>query len=502
MFRLVLVQKKFFALLVMVLVALTLGGCSRVSGVAGPERASLKPQLELVREQPLVGVAEDKIPDVTREGWSTGTSGTRPIVSPDGKYALVVEEAKMTMFDTAGGRRVWEKPTYGGVDNYVFSGDRLFLTEKYGDKKDKEHARIICLNAQKGEEIWQYDVQQDLAPLVQRLKPAGAKTGVSGYLKVSAFEDRIFVDGYSSWAVEKITDRAEALLCLDGNGKLLWKVDSHGYPGICSMSEMKVISGKLVTGSYSFGDDINGPAGVHAYDIRTGEKLWQFDIRHDDELAYSGTTNVNVGVAGDKVVAVTNFGKVYVLDQDGNEVNEFVAFRPVKQGDTTVCTNVWQSNVGFGKNEIILAPAKTNVKGTSGYYAKAPVEHPDAGSVMVYDLSGNLQWKFRLGGQATNMFVRGNYLILATSHNQDSMDYSYCGVYAFDLSQKAEGSEGNPAEKAVPDRYIGYYQTDGAVLWGGLGVSDSGRVISAATWPTRVGAEKHGKHSLYILKLS
>ncbi len=501
--RFSLVRERFFALLALVFLALTLalGGCARKAGVPGPERASLKPQLELVHEQPLSSVAEDKIPDVTRERWSFGIPVTRPVVSPDGKYVLVVEEANMTMYDTADGRQIWRKPTYGGIDNYVFSGDRLYLTEKYSDKQDKEHGHVICLNAQKGEEIWKYDVQQDLAPLVQRHKPADAKTSISCYLKISAFEERLFVDGYSTWAEGKITDKAEVLLCLDRDGKLLWKVESHGYPGICSMSEMTVLNGKLVMGSYSYGDDINGPASVHAYDLKTGKKLWQFDVKHDDELAYNSTTNVAAGIVGDKVVAVANFGKVYVLDQDGNKLNEFVAFRPVKQGEATVCTNVWGSGAGFGKNEIILAPQKTVVKGASSYYAKPPVEHPDAGSVMVYDLNGNLKWKFRLGGQATNMYVGGNYLILATSHNQDNMDYSYCGVYAFDLSQRAEGTELNTAEKTVLDRYIGYYQTDGAVLWGGLGVANDSKVICAATWPTRVGTEKHGRHSLYILRL-
>jgi len=57
------------------------------------------------------------------------------------------------------------------------------------------------------------------------------------------------------------------------------------------------------------------------------------------------------------------------------------------------------------------------------------------------------------------------------------------------------------AEKSVIDRYIGYYQTDGAVIYDCLGSSEDGRVICAATWPTRVGTEKHGEHSLYMLRI-
>lgn len=479
---------------------LSVCGCTKKVETTSTAHASLKPQLELVQEISLGSVAENKIPDVTKEKWSRNLATTRPIVSPDGKYILAVGEAKMTLYDTATGKEIWEKATYGGIDNYVVSNNRLYMTEKYSYKREKEHGYIICLDIETGEELWRYDVQKVLAPVVEKYRPEGANPSICCYIKISAFGDKIFADAYSTWKVENTAGKGEVLLCLDKGGKLLWKVESHGYPGICGMSSMQVIKGKLITGSYSYGDDISGPAYVRAYDIKTGEKLWQFNIKHDDELAYAESTNVNAGVIGNKVVAVTNFGKVYILDENGNKINEFIAFSPVKHEDTIICTNVWQSDVCFGKDELILVPSKTVVKGAS-YYDKTPVEHPDAGSVMVFDLDGNLKWKFRLGGEATNVAAKGKYLILGTSHNQNTMDYSYCGIYAFDLSQEAKGKEIDPTEKDVLDRYIGYYHTDGAILWDSLGVSGNGKVICATTWPTRVGTEKHGKHSLYILKI-
>ncbi len=483
-------------------VVLTVCGCQKKSETSGTTHTSLKPQMELVREIPLGSVAENKIPDVTKSGWSFGVPFTKPVVLPDGKRVLVVEEAKMTLIDTGTGERIWEKSTYGGIDNYVASGDRLYLTEKgsYGSKK--EHGYIICLDAKSGEELWKYDVQKDLAPLVEKYMPAGAKVTYCCYIEIYLFGDKLVAKGYTGWTVGKDSDKVEVLLRLDQNGKCLWKVESHGYPGISAHSRMQLLGDKLITGSYTYGDNITGPAYIVAFDVNTGRKLWQFDIKHEDELAYSDATDVSVVIVGNKVVGVTNYGRVYVLDQDGKKLNDFLAFEPVKHNNTTICTNVWGDKVaGYGNDGLVIAPAKTIVKGATEYYAQAPVQHPDAGSVKVFDLDGNLKWKFRLGGQVTKMCVKGNYLILGTAHNQDNLDYSYCGVYAFNLAQEGEGEEVCFTEESALDKYIGYYHTDGVVVYGCLDASDDGKVICAVTWPTRVGTEKHGKHSLYILKI-
>lgn len=491
--------KKTYAFLLVVILALVVCGCSQTTGTSESEHTSLKPQLELVSENSLGNVAEDKIPDVTEERWQFSVQTTKPIVSPDGKYALVIGEEKMTLNDTSSGAQKWEKPTYGGINSYIVSNDRVYMAEKYAYKRAKEHGYIICLDINTGNELWKYDVQEALVPVVENFKPEEATLKTVCSIKIANFEDKIYAVGSTSWTEGKNKDKAEVLLGLDQNGKQVWKTESHGNPGLISMSNMQVVNEKLVMGNYSYGEDINGPACVHAFDIKTGKKVWKFDIHNDPELADSQKTNVAVGVVGDKVVAVANFGKVYVLDSDGHKINEFVAFRPENYQDTIICTSVYNSSLAFSNNEIIIAPTKTVVKGASK--VKAPIAHPDANSVMVFDLDGNMKWKLRLGGQATSMLVKGKYLLLGTMHNQDTMDYSYCGVYVFDLAQETDETEFNMAEENVLDRYIGYYQTDGAIIYDCLGASDDGRVICAATWPTRVGTEKHGEHSLYMLKI-
>lgn len=493
------VLEKTCVVLLLVVLALVACGCGESKETFESKHTSLKPQLELVCEKPLGNVAEDQIPDVTEERWFFSVQATKPIVSPDGKYVLVVGEEKMTLYDTSSGAQKWEKSTYGGIDSYIIGNDRLYMAEKYAYKRDKEHGYIICLDIDTGDELWKYDIQADLAPVVKKCKPKEAKPYIFCSLKITTFEGKVFAVGSTTWVEGKNKDKAEILLCLDQNGKQVWKTESHGYPGLISMSDMNVINGKLVMGNYSYGDNISGLASVQAFDTRTGKKVWQFNINNDPELAASKATNVAVGVVKDKVVAATNFGKVYILDSAGRKINEFVAFRPEKYQDITICTSIFNSGLGFGKDEIVIVPSKTVVKDVGD--VKAPVEHPDANSVMVFDLSGKMKWKFRLGGQAASMLVKGKYLLLGTMHNQDTMDYSYCGVYAFDLAQEVKETKLDMAEKNVLDRYIGYYQTDGAILYDCLSASEDGRVICTTTWPTRVGTEKHGEHSLYMLRI-
>jgi hypothetical protein len=85
---------------------------------------SLKPQLELLHEIPLGNVSADKIPDVTGKSWGSGIPFTEQVVSPDGKHILVIEAYKMVLYSVGSGKKVWQKMTYGGVDNHEVVNDR------------------------------------------------------------------------------------------------------------------------------------------------------------------------------------------------------------------------------------------------------------------------------------------------------------------------------------------------------------------------------------------
>lgn len=498
-------KKSIIFIVIMLVGTLLTSGCTKnttennKSETKETEVTKAKPSLQLTEQKVLSSVEENKIPDVTKDKWSFGVESTNPIVAPDGKHVLIIEKDKMNWYEIASKTKKWEVATYGNIGSYVINDGKLYMAEKYANKKEKKKGNVICLDTATGKEIWKYNIQNDLAPVVKKYKSETAQFDIFCNIQMESYKDKLYVLGSTSWKDGKKNDKAELLICFDKNGKKLWQTESHGYPGMISMSDMKVIDGKLVMGNYSYDDKVYGTAGVKAYDINTGKQAWKFDIPNDSNMAYNKATNVFVGVSGDKVVAVASYGKVYILDSKGKKINEFDAFKPEKYKDIVLCTSV--ANAEFGKDEIVVAPKKTNVKGASNYNSKSPAQHSDVGMIKVFDLKGNLKWKFRIGGSVTNMFIKNNNMILTTSHNQDTMDYKYCGVYAFDISKDGKGKEINTKNQDAVNKYIGYYQTDGDILADSLGVSEDGKVICASTCPTRVGTQKHGNHSLYILKI-
>ncbi len=465
------------------------------------ESEKTKPNLELVEEIELGNVSENKIPDVTAEKWSFGIESTKPIVSPDGKYVLIIEEEKMVWYDIENKKKEWEVATYGDINDYIVKNDRIYMSEKYSYKKEKSEGNIICIDTNDGKEIWKYNIQDVLGPVVKKYMPKDAQIGIFCNIHMIGHEDKLYALGNTSWETEENKDKCEILICLDEEGQQIWQTEEHGYPGIISMSRMAVVDGKLITGNYSYNDEIYGPASARAFDIKTGKEVWRYDIPHDSEMAYNDATNVAIGAVGDKVIAIASYGKVYILDSNGKKVNEFNAFEPEKHEDIVLCTNVYNSSTEFGENEIIVTPTKTVVKGTSSYNNEVPAQHSDVGMIKVFDLDGKLKWKFRIGGSVSGTFIKGNNMILSTSHNQDTNNYDYCGVYVFDISKDGQGKELDIDDKDIVEKYIGYYKTDGAIIYSSMGVSDDGKIVCAITWPTRVKTEKHGKHSMYIMKI-
>jgi len=466
------------------------------------EEKDSKPFLELESLIALSDVKEDLIPDVTSEKWSLGIASSKPIVDPNGEYVIAVEHEKMARYNIGSNEKVWEVPVYGGIYSYVIEGDKLFMSEKYAYKKTKEDGHVICLDANTGEEIWKYNVQEDMAKVVAKYKPEDADFKVFCNIQMTNADGLLYILGSTSWVKEKVNDKTEVLMCLDMDGNKMWETQSHGLPGMLSMSAMNVIDGVLVMGNYSYGDAVNGPASVNAFDIKNGETAWKYEIANDAEMSYNGKTSLSVGVVDGKIVAIAAFGKAYVLDTQGNLINEFVLFEPEKYEDVMLCTSVSRSSTGFGDGEIIVAPKKTTVKGSSSYNSESPAQHSAVGLVKVFDLEGNVKWNFRLGGSVTNMKLEGDYLVLATSHNQDTMDYDYCGVYVFDISQDGSAEEVNVQDESALEKYVGSYQTEGAILYNSVDVSADGSTIIAMTWPTRVDVEKHGNHEMYILDIN
>lgn len=462
--------------------------------------------LELLHELDLGAVSEENIPDITsEERWSVDIVSTSPIITPNGKNVLTLQEDVMKWFNVETGELLWEKQTYGGISDYLVTNEKIFMAEKYASKKSKDEGNIICLDANTGEESWKYNIDADLIKVAEQYMPEDASWNIYCSMDLIADEEKLYAVAYTSWKVDDGSkkgkkDKVEVLEAIDLDGNKLWQTDSHGYPGMVTMSDMALLEDIVVMGNYSYGDDISGPAGAHAYNIETGELAWDYDLPNDPDMAYSGTTNTTVGVVGDKVVLTANFGKVVILDSKGNVVNEFNMYEPESYEDVLLITTSSSSGTVYGNEVFAVAPSKTYIQGSSKS-SDAPAQHSEVGMLKIFDLEGNVKWEFRLGGSVSSMYIKGDYLIISTFVNEDTFSYDYCGVYVFDMSQAGTGEEINIEDESSLDKFVGYYQTDGAIIYDSLAVSTDGKVIAATTFPTKVDVEKHGEHALYLLEI-
>lgn len=306
--------------------------------VAGAQSTPHRPVLELLLEVPLGHVAEDQIPDLSEAGWALKVTFSKPIVVPDGSKVLIVTADDMQMYGTSDGELLWKQPIYGGINKYDATNDIVYLSE----------------------------------------------AGVSGQFKERSY---IYAKVSDSWKDGSVTDRTEVLVALDDEGAKLWEIRSRGCPGLFSTGRMEILADKLIIGSYTYGDDTHGPAYVQAFDLADGRLLWRQDLPWES-LNYARSNNASVTIVGDKVVASTSFGRVYVFTADGEALGNFLAWEPVDTSENVITTYVLGGKVtGSGDDNVVITPSKTVIQGAAAS-AVSPVEHPDANSVLVYNLQG------------------------------------------------------------------------------------------------------------------
>lgn len=491
---------KLIISIVTLIFVLSAVGCSKSENEKVDTAKSTKTQLELIHEIDLGEISQDKIPDINEKSWIKKADLSKPVVSPDGKYVLAIVNDNIKLYNAESGEKVWDKQTYDAINTYVTGNEYIYLAEKSKSKAKKEHGYIYCLSIKDASELWKYDVSDVLKSVSDQYMPDDAKISKGCNIIISSYENKLFFKAHDTWKEGNKKSKAEVLGCLDKDGKLVWKHESNGYPGLTVNTYMRFLNDKLVLGAYSYGDKEYGPTHLQAFNVNTGEKLWQFDIEHDDALGYSDKTDVLVDVIDDKIVAMTNYGQVYLLDEDGKMIKTFKAWEPIEYNDTVICTNVYTDKIQGAADNIVIAPSKSVVKGAS-YSTKPAVSHPDANSILVFDKEGNKEWKFRLGADPMVFRTAGGNLFIGTSINSDNNDTKYTGVYAFNLLQENKEEANEITDESVLEKYIGFYHTDGIVHNRMLSVSDDGKVVCVTTHPIRNGTEVSGSNKLYIFNL-
>lgn len=267
-----------------------------------------------------------------------------PVVA-DGKVFIGNHDSGEIMaFDLADGRKIWEEHAPNWIHSeaiyhegkvYVGYGNRHF---KADGTRGTGASGVMALDAETGEEIWNYETDGEVMPT-----PA-------------IYGDHLYIT---------TGDRHLYKLTL-GEGKLIHK---HYLGSVVSMSSPNIYKGTLY-----FGSGAPKPYTFHAYDLETDEIKWETDLT-DIERGLD-----DVPAAVDEGIAVTT---AIVINDDGESEHEIYAM------DTDTGKISWQDNWGPGKT------VRNNKSGAPMIHdGKVFVASPKTEKYYAYDLkSGEKLWE-------------------------------------------------------------------------------------------------------------
>ncbi|MBU4076670.1 MAG: dehydrogenase, partial [Euryarchaeota archaeon] len=126
----------------------------------------------------------------------------------------------------------------------------------------------------------------------------------------------------------------------------------------------------------------------------------------------------------------------------------------------------------------------------SAQYNTAPVEHPNGNTLLVYDLKGDLLWKWKVEGYPRRISFSKDerFLVIPIAQNAVTNSIDVHGVYVFD----------NTIQGGATSRLVYIYKTRGITVAGGI--SPDGKYIAAIEAPARLDdGSVIGEYKVHIL---
>src|SRR2546427_602186 len=199
--------------------------------------------------------------------------------------------------------------------------------------------RVIALDAETGQEIWQFDPQAGRAGPRQFFQHRGvaywqSKTGGEGRILYGTFDGRLI-------ALDAKTGKLYREFGKDGAVDLRAGV-ADAYPGAeySVTSPPAIYRDLVITGAAVPEYPSKGPSGaVRAFDVRTGKLVWYYQMVHHDIWDYDMPAQpllITVRRDGRDIPAIaqlTKMGFVFILDRLTGKPLFSVEERPVPKSD-------------------------------------------------------------------------------------------------------------------------------------------------------------------------
>jgi outer membrane protein assembly factor BamB len=219
-----------------------------------------------------------------------------------------------------------------GIAYYVSNRGEVMAVDLDGFRDGKNDGPVTDekLNRETDADIlWRYDMMEELGVMQHNMANASPVS----------FENMIFVstsNGQDESHVNVPSPRAPALIAIDKTtGKLVWEDQGvgenilHGQwssPAVGSIGgEMQVVVGQ-------------GDGYVRGFEIKTGKRLWEFDLNPKDSV-WPKTRNevISTPIIVDNVVYIANGQD----PEHGEGVGHLYAIDATKRGDITKTGQIW-----------------------------------------------------------------------------------------------------------------------------------------------------------------
>ena len=289
--------------------------------------------------------------------------------------------------------------------------------------------------------------------------------------------------------------------CLDlKSGQTIWSWPQRGCMDAAPDALRMDSQGRyLLFSDYWKGSSYN--KSLYCLKASNGQLLWSWDFRHlFPEKRLGIWHGVDISPDGRYVAAFSSDGRGFLLDnrrliKTGGKrgiVWERPISTPILVNGLTIYGFPALAKIG----EDYIAFLTGNTKACQGKRRPA-IEYPNANSLFVYDMKGNLEWTSELGGASYTDRIHtsadSRYIIIPIRYNRVKAKSLVQGLYLFDSSRTGESFH----------KLVWFFHTDGMCL--SADISRDGRYIAALEYPLDIDIRKEfqdirGRHRVYILR--
>jgi WD40 repeat protein len=429
-----------------------------------------------------IKLGEIKLEDVEPGNINKTTENIRGEVdfSPDGKYLIAgTHTGYIKVIETATNRIVFEKKlSEGKIQPFDFSQDSKYLV--LGEQSVDGY--IYAFELSSGKEIWKFRTGDEIGsdiknqPGIRRVKVVGntayaiATRSASG-ADLNYYWTRIYAFDIESGKVlwkypeNEVMDSTASWIDVSSDGKYL-AFETYVFTKAGKRGERKYRDGEVVVLD------------------NEGKKLWSYEKPvlpyQDNAWAYRG---ISFSKDGKYLSSTDPYGAGYLFDN----------YEIIKTGKASpfwiknISTAIEISGIPIYSslnyayilgNNVLFSSGSTFIpsKAKSAKYNNAPVEHPNGNTLLVYNLKGDLLWKWTVEGYAGRIGISKDerFLVFPIAQNLVTNNIDVHGVYVFD----------NAIQGGATSKLAYIYKTQGIVV--AAAISPDGKYIAAIESPARL----------------